>query len=263
MLIEVSSVSWISKIIKGTPDEFVHAKLVKYGLGTHPGPRTHIILSKPTIKFKADLDQEKDFLKCYVARAPSGQHKVKGIIITYSDRTDNFGQLMMPISWSKSKGKGVSVYKAKIDESAPLQDIKALFDIDDPTTFYLLSLTPKTGVKPWKIQTKTSFPKGGPAEEDEETESKDPVFITGALENSSEVLEIIMDNYLPDFKGKIGPKTKDIWIKNSIEIKDIQIPADSKMSFQDKRKFAKKKGKLIREISIDGESLTAEYEFLI
>jgi hypothetical protein len=263
MLIEVNRVSWISKIIKGTPDEFVHAKLVKYGLGTHPGPRTRITLSKPTIKFKADLDQEKDFLKCYVMSAPSGPHKVKGIIITYSDRTENFGQLMMPISWSKSKGKGAPVFKAKVDESAPLQDIKALFDIDDPTTFYLLSLNPKTGAKPWKIQIKTSFPKGGPTEEDDETESKDPVFTRGALENTPEVLEFIIDNYLPDLRGKVGPKTRDIWIRNNFEIKDIQIPDDPKMTFQEKRKQAKKQGKLIREVSIDGESFTTEYEFVV
>ena len=119
--------SWVSKIIKGTPDEFVHAKLVKYGLGSHPGPRARITLSKPSIKFKADLDQEKAFLKCYVLGAPHGQHKIKGTIITYSDRRSEFGKLMMPISWDKSKGKGTPVFKAKVDESAPLEDIKALF----------------------------------------------------------------------------------------------------------------------------------------
>jgi hypothetical protein len=262
MHFEVTWVSWISKIIKGTPDEFVHAKLVKYGLGSHPGPRTRITLSKPSIKFKADLDQEKDFLKCYVLGSPSGQHKVKGIIITYTDRTNEFGKLMMPLSWTKSKGKGAPVFKAKVDESAPLNDIKALFNVDDPTTFYLLSLNPKDGAKPWKIQTKTSFPKGGPTEEDEESEGKDPVFAKGALGNTSATLEFILDAYLPDLRHKIGPKTKDIWIRNNFEILEIQIPEDSKLSFTEKRRLAKKRGKLIRIASIDGEDFTTEYEFL-
>jgi hypothetical protein len=261
MLIEVNRVSWISKIIKGTPDDFVHAKLVKYGLGSHPGPRIRMTLSKPTIKFKADIDQEKDFLKCYVMSAPSGPHKVKGTIITYTDRTESFGKLMMPISWSKSAGKGTPVFKAKIDESAPLQDIKALFDIDDPTTFYLLSLNPKGNVKPWKIQTKTSFPKGGPSEEDEETESKDPVFSKGALENTPDVYKFVIESYLPDLREKVRPKTKDIWIRNNFEILEIQIPDNPKLSFQEKRRLAKKRGKLIREVSIDGENFTTEYEF--
>ncbi|MBN2230577.1 MAG: hypothetical protein JW779_13395 [Candidatus Thorarchaeota archaeon] len=253
--------SWIAKIVSGTPDEFVHAKLMKYGIGSHPGPRARISLSKPTIKFKADIDQEKMFIKGYTLNAPEGTHKVKGMIITYSDRTNEFGKLTMPISWSKSKGKGAPVFKAKIDESAPLKDIKALIEVDDPTTFYLFSLNPKGGAKPWKIATKTSFPKGGPAEEDEETEGKDPVFSKGALANTPETLEFILDNYLPDLKNKISSKTKDIWIRNNFEITDIVIPTDSNLSFSEKRRLAKKRGKLIRNVSIDGEDFTTEFDF--
>ncbi|TFG34262.1 hypothetical protein EU527_04390 [Candidatus Thorarchaeota archaeon] len=254
--------SWVSKIIKGIPDEFVHAKLVKYGIGSHPGPRARITFSKPTIKFKADLDQEKSFLEAYALGAPSGQHKVKGIIITYSDRTAEFEKLTMPLSWTKSKGKGTPVFKAKVDESAPIADIKALFDVDDPTTFYLLSINPRDGTKPWKISTKTSFPKGGPAEEDEESDAKDPVFSKGAIGNTPDILEYVLDMYLPDVRDKIGSKTKDVWIKNNFEILDIKIPDDPKMSFAEKRRLAKKKGKLIREVIIDGESHILEYDFI-
>ena len=68
MLSEVIRVSWITKIVKGNPDEFVHAKLVKYGIGSHPGPRARITFTKPSIKFKADLDQEQAFLEACGAR---------------------------------------------------------------------------------------------------------------------------------------------------------------------------------------------------
>jgi len=255
-------VSWIIKIVNGTPDEFVHARLVKYGIGFHPGPRARIIMSKPSIKLKVDLDQEKTFLKGYLLGAPDGQHKVKGMIITYSDRTDDYGKLMMPISWKKSKGKGTPVFKAKVDESAPLDDIKALVDLDDSTTFYLLSLNPRDGTKPWKIATKTSFPKGGPKEESEDTKVKDPVFSKGALGNTPETLEFILGSYIPDFKDKVGPKTKNIWIRNNFEILDIEIPDDPGLSFSEKRRLAKKRGKLTREITIDGEDFSKEYEFL-
>lgn len=254
--------SWVSKIINGTPDEFVHAKLVKYGIGSHPGPRARITFSKPTIKFKADLDQEKYFLEAYMLGAPPGQHKVKGMIITYTDRTTEFEKLTMPLSWTVSKGKGSPVYKAKVDESAPLADIKALFDVDDPTTFYLLSLNPRDGSKPWKITTKTSFPKGGPAEENEDSGSKDPVFSKGSLGNTPKTFEHILDSYLPDVRDKIGSKSKDVWVKNNFEIFDIKIPDDPKLSFAEKRKLAKKKGKLIREVIIDGESHLMEYDFI-
>jgi len=263
MLFEVTRVSWVSKIINGTPDDFVKAKLVKYGLGSHPGPRVRISLSKTSIKIKSDLDLEKSFLKAYLLGAPSGQHKVKGMIITYSDRTEDFGKLVMPLSWNQSKGKGAPVFKSKVNESAPLEDIKALFDCDDPTTFYLLSINPRDGTKPWKIATKTSFPKGGPKEEEEDGDTKDPVFSKGAIGNTPETLEFVLDAYLTDLKDKIGPKTKDIWIRNNFEILGIKPPEDPKLSFDEKRRLARKKCKLIREVTIDGVDYVNEYPFIV
>jgi hypothetical protein len=254
--------SWVAKIINGNPDEFTHARLVKYGIGSHPGPRTKLTLSKPSIKFKADLDQEKVLLKGYLLGAPEGSHKVKGMLITYSDRTSEFGQLNMPITWKKSKGKGPPVFKAKLDEVAPLDDIKALLEIDDPTTFYLLSINPRDGTKPWKVTTKTSFPKGGPKEEEEDKEEKDPVFTKGALGNTPEVRDYVLDTYIPDLKDKIGPKTKNIMVRNNFIIEDIEIPDDPSLSFSEKRRLAKKRGKLIRVVTIDGEDHTLEYDFL-
>ncbi len=254
--------SWIAKIVNGNPDEFSHARLVKYGIGSHPGPRIKLTLSKPSIKYKADLDQEKAVLKGYLLGAPEGSHKVKGMLITYSDRTEEFGQLNMPITWKKSKGKGTPVFKAKLDEVAPLDDIKALLEIDDPTTFYLLSLHPRDGTKPWKVTTKTSFPKGGPKEEEEDKGEKDPVFSKGALGNTPEVRDYILDTYLPDLKDKLGPKTKNIMIRNNLLIEDIEIPDDPSLSFSEKRRLAKKRGKLKRVVTIDGEDHTLEYDFL-
>jgi len=168
----------------------------------------------------------------------------------------------MPLTWSKSKGKGAPVFKAKVDEVAPIADIKALLDIDDPTTFYLLSLNPRDGAKPWKITTKTSFPKGGPKEDDSEDDEKDPVFTKGSLGNTPEVLDYLLDTYLPDVKDKISPKTKNIVIRNNLVIEDIEIPDDPSLSFSEKRRLAKKRGKLIRVITIDDQDHTLEYDFL-
>ena len=254
--------SWIAKIINGNPDEYTHAKLMKYGIGNHPGPRAKLTISKNSIKFKADLDQEKDILRGYLIGAPSGSHKVKGIIITYDDREDEYSQLNMPLTWKKSKGKGAPVFKANVNEVAPIEDIKALFEVDDPTTFYLLSLNPRDGTKPWKVTTKTSFPKGGPSGDEEEEDEKDPVFTKGALGNTPEVYEYILDIFLPDVRDKIGDKTKSIMVRNNITIEDIEIPDDPNMRFSEKRRLAKKRGKLTRVVTIDGANHTLEYDFL-
>ncbi len=257
--------SWLAKIVTGEPDEYTHARLVKYGIGTHPGPRASIKLSKPRIAFKADLDMEKVFIKTYLEGVPEGSQKVKGTVVTYEDNRNTTDRLTMPVVWKVSKGKGATTYKAKINEVAPLGDIKQLVDLDSPTTFFLLSMNPSSGGAAWKITTKTSFPKG-PAGDDDDADNdkkeKDPVFTKGSFENNPETLQFLLKSLMPDIADRIGPKTKSIFLKHMIYIDDIEIPDDPKLSFNEKRKLAKKRGRLIRRIMIDGETIEKEYSFL-
>ena len=76
------------------------------------------------------------------------------------------------------------------------------------------------------------------------------------------MLEYILDACLPDHKDKVGPKTKDIWIRNNFEILGIKPPEDTKLSFDEKRRLARKKCKLTREITIDGVDYTEVYDFI-
>ncbi len=252
--------SWCAKIINGKADEFVHAKLLKYGIGEHPGPRTFLKFSKARITFKADLDMEKILIKAYLAGVPEGIHKIKGLIVTYEDRREETAKLTMPVMWKVSKGKGATTYKAKLNEAAPLSDIKGLIALDDPTTFFLISLNPKSSGTPWKVTMKTSFPKGGPSD-DEESE-KDPVFCKGALENSDMMMEFLSKELFPDVSDMITPKTKSLEIRQTIVIDDIEIPDDTSLSFKEKRKLAKKRGRLLRKITIDGKDYENEHPFL-
>ncbi|MFW9886909.1 MAG: hypothetical protein ACFFER_01930 [Candidatus Thorarchaeota archaeon] len=257
----------MAKIISGTPDEYSHAKLVKYGIGTHPGPRAKIALSKGRITFKADLDYEKVFTRAYVKGAPEGNHKIKGIVRSYIDRTTEFDQIMMPLSWQRSKGKLANIYNAKVDEVAPLEHIRDLIDVDGPTTFFLVSLNPRDGTKPWKVTTKTSFPKGGAPGEDEDkeedTKEKDPVFTKGALANTPEILDYVIGEVVPDFKDQVSPNSKKISVANTIVIEDIIPPDDPTLSFAEKRKLAKKRGKIIRKVTIDDEEQVNEVDFVV
>lgn len=254
--------NWLAKIIAGNADEYSHAKLVKYGIGTHPGPRVVLSFSKSRITFKADLDYEKIFTRAYLKGAPAGSHKVKGIVRSYTDRIAEFGSLMMPLTWKRSKGKSASIFNAKVDEVAPLEHIQALVDTDDPTTFFLISLNPRDGAKPWKITTKTSFPKGGGGDDDEEKQ-KDPVFTKGALGNTPEVFNYVLTEVLPGLEDKVTAKTKKVTISNIIVIEDIVPPDNPNLSFSEKRKLAKKHGKFVRSIDVDGEIHTQESDFFI
>ncbi|MCF2137031.1 MAG: hypothetical protein K9W43_07260 [Candidatus Thorarchaeota archaeon] len=251
---------WLAKIIEGKADEFVHAKILKYGKGVHPGPRAFLTLSSKKVGFKADLDFEKVFIRAYANSVPEGQQKIAGVITTYQDRRDEFSKIAMPLEWRVAKGKGATTYKAKIKEVVPSEHLKELLEHDDPTTFFLLTLSPQDGSKPWKITTKTSFPKS-PAGGDEGDSEKDPVFSKGALGRTPEVWDFLLKEVLLDVADKIPDKTKKIKIHQDIIIEEIEIPDDPGLSFAEKRRLAKKTGKLIRRVDIDGTTYTSEFPF--
>lgn len=261
VVIELRKMSWCAKIIEGKPDEYVHAKLMKYGIGEHPGPRAVLKFSKARITFKADLDMEKAFIKAYLAGAPSGTHKLTGTVVSYDDIREESNKLRMPLMWKVSKGKGATTYKAKLSEAAPLEDIRGLMGIDSPTTFFLISLTPKVSGSAAKLSTKTSFPKGGPS--DDEDSEKDPTFTKGALDNTPVVQNYLNEHLYPDVVDKIGERTKSVTIKQTIYIDDIEIPNDPNLSFSEKRKLAKKKGRLVRKVMIDDQPYEMEYQFVV
>ena len=255
----VTRMNWLAKLVNDKSDEFVKAKLLKYGIGEHMGPRVELRLSDNRITFKADLDLEKIFIRAYLQGAPKGKHKVKGQLVSYQDRIDEFDNIDMPLSWKKSSGKGARVYKCKLNEVAPLEHIQELLEKDGPTTFFLLSLNPSDGAKPWKVTTKTSFPKQG--QDADEEDLKSPTFCKGALDNSPEVYSYIMSEVLPSFTGGFPKSAKKIDVTHTIDIKDIKIPDDSSMSFSEKRKKARKIGILTRIVSIDGKEVKDEYNF--
>ncbi len=253
--------NWIAKIVNGKPDEFVKAKFMKYGIGQHLGPRIDLRISGARLNFKVDLDLEKIFIRGYVHGAPEGKHKIKGLLVSYQDRVDEFDGIAMPLSWKKSAGKGTKVYKCKLSEVAPIEHIRELLEKDGPTTFFLVSLNPTVGAKDWKVTTKTSFPKQG--QDIDEEKLKAPTFCKGSLANESETYSYIISEILPNFNHEIPDKAKKIEIKYIIDIKDIEIPEDVSMSFTEKRKNAKKRGTLTRVVTIDDKEFTSEHEFIV
>ncbi len=254
--------NWLTKVVRGEHDEFVHAKLVKYGIGTHHGPRAHLAFSKKRISFKVDLGFEDTFIQGYVDGAPEGTHRISGLIVSYSDRANEFANLNMPLLWKKSGGKGPPTHKAKLKEIAPLQDIKQLVHNEGPTTFFLLSMSPGVAGTPWKITTKTSFPKTSKGAEDGETKVKAPVFCKGALANTPVMNKFVLQEILPDLWEEISPKTKKVQILHTIVIESIEIPEDPSLSFAEKRKLAKRSARLLRKVVIDEKEYTSKFDFV-
>lgn len=254
--------NWLAKVIQGEPDEFVHAALVKYGIGSHSGPRAHLAFSKKRVSFKVDLGFEDTFIQGYVDGSPEGTHRIAGLIVSYSDRRSEFADLNMPLFWKKSGGKGPPTYKSKLKEIAPLEDIRQLVLSEGPTTFFLLSMSPSAAGTPWKIATKTSFPRPPKGAEEGEKKVKAPIYCKGALANTPDIREFVLQETLPDLRDEIGPKTKKVQISHTIVIETIEIPEDPSLSFAEKRRLAKRNARLLRKVVIDDKEYTSEYKFV-
>ncbi len=251
--------NWITKMVKGNPDEFAHAQLVKYGLGTHPGPRAELRFTSKKIWFKGDLGTEKIFLRAYLKGVPEGSQKVNGYIVTYEDRQEDFDQITAPLIFKEKSGKTATTYKASFKEVVPLSHLKELMEVDGPTTFFMLSIKPKSGEKAWKIDIKKRFPKGRKRTDDE----KAPNFVKGSLKHLPELREHLIEQLFPEMKDEIPEDVGKIELDTDLVIEDIEIPKDPDMSFAEKRKTAKKSGKLIRTVTIDGEDYEFETEFYV
>jgi len=249
--------NWITKMVQGNPDEFAHAQLVKYGLGTHPGSRAQLRFTSKKIWFKGDLGTEKIFLKAYLMGVPEGSQKVNGYVVTYDDRREDFDQITAPLIFNETSGKTATKYKASFKEVVPLAHLKELMEVDGPTTFFMLSIKPKDDGNPFKIDIKKRFPKGRKRTDDE----KAPNFVKGSLEHTSELRDYLLEELFPEMAEEIPDDVGKAELDMDIVIEDIEIPKDPDMSFAEKRKTAKKSGKLVRTITVDGEDHTFETEF--
>ncbi|TFF96262.1 hypothetical protein EU546_01765 [Candidatus Thorarchaeota archaeon] len=253
--------NWIRKIIEDKADEFCHARILKYGIGTHPGPRVKLRFTSNRITFMGDLGFEEVFLKGYLNGAPPGNHKVSGKVVTYEDRKNEFDKIQIPLTWKKSGGKRAPTFQASFKGSIPTNHLHELLEMSGPTTFFLLSMSPKSDGKPWKVTMKKSFPKARTS--DDEEDEKNPNFVKGAFENNDESTKHVLTEVLPDFRELITEDVKNVYLHQDIVIEDIEIPEEEGLSFAELRKKAKKKGRLVRRLTVDDEEHRKEYSFFV
>ncbi len=260
---------WVAKIIKGMPDESVHAKMIKYGVGEHVGPRMKLSFTSSKITIKADLDLERVLTQAYISCTKSGRHRVTGNIFSYAEPRPQPKGVQVPLDWSKTGGAGPSIFKARLDEVMPADHLPGLLEYDSPTTFYFLSFAPADDAAGGsKVTIKPNFPKGGvggtadvDASEEDEGDSKDPTFAKATFSRTPEIESFIMQEILPDVKEHLTPKSKNILIRHTIAIENIEIPEDPSLSFSEKRRLAKKIGRLVRRVTIDDKEYVFTYPF--
>jgi len=220
--------NFIKQIAQGKPDDTVHKKLARYGKGEYDRGLLLITKGKKDLKIKASWDWANDLFGI-IADHIKKTAEIKGKIIAPRDFKS---ELNMESSFSKW-GK---MYTAEIEATLNAEQIKSIYE-KFKNDFLLLNVKSDD----FKLNVKNSIPKpGGKVKEN---------FCSATLPLED------LDEFAFDFDTNFSQAK----ITNKFVITDLVVPKQYEKDFAMARAMAKRKGKLVRVITVDGKELKKEY----
>ena len=218
--------NFIKKIFLKQPDEFVHKQFIRFGKGKY-GKRAVLSLWKTkAVKIKSSFEFVNDFV-LFVAGL--GDITFNGIIWSKEEIGNLQGR----------KKAGKWVYNVKNFTADQVKEIAERI-------YYFLLNADGDGIK---LRIKSKIPKPGKSEGKIDTRFCQ-------LELDEKYYRVAKDDFFWDL-----PECKKANIEHKFIIDEIVLPKTDEEDFAKIRELAKRKGKIIREIDIDGKKSIKETEF--
>lgn len=233
----------IKKIFKGNFDDEVHSSFLKFGRGVFPD---RFLLDGKKQKDKWSIKADAEYANYLVRKCleeVSGSVDVKGVIVTTLN-LGNDDELGFEV---KKRGNFQGIKKLEIDTSIDKQKILDLMD-KYPRVFFGLSF--KTPESELKIKAKP--PKSGkPKTKGDEKPKAD---FCSIKTSNKQIIEDLFFDY-SDFKN--------ISVNHVINVEEIVYPENmDSMRPEEVRENSKRKGKIIRNIEVDGQQEVNESDFV-
>jgi len=216
----------VKAVCQGKKDEHIHRQFVRYGKGEYERFLFTIKKGK-NLSIKSSFDFSTEWVGL-IAQHLDEEIDVKGKIITNYD----FSNEIDTVTFSK-RGK---LYTGEISEIYKPEDLKKLYD-----QFRDHWLLLKMQSNRFKLKAKNSLPKPGG------TIKPDFCSATVPLD--------LLDEFAFDFEKNFTVAT----IVHKIIIDDVIVPKEYLNDFAKARLMGVRKGKLIREIDLDGKKIVKEY----
>jgi len=229
--------NFIKKIIEGEIDEEVHQQFIRFGKGEYKGRFILNLLKSKKIKVKSSFEFANDFVKLC-----AGFENCEGSGIVLSKKDISSTMKNKNIQGNSETKKGGLFYKNNILKQELGKE--QLIELKKESYFTLLNLEGKN----FKLKIKSKLPKPGKNEE-----KIDDKFCQ--LEADLKFYPKIKENFFWDIAD-----TKKINVKHDVIVDKIIMP-ESEKDYSKIREMAKRKGKIIRRISIDGKEDKKEIEF--
>lgn len=222
--------NFIKKIFENKTDELVHQQFTRFGKGNYERALLTIKKSK-RLAIKSSFEFSNDFVEL-VAQEASSDIEISGTIVALHE---------FSIDIENEYSKRGKVHKADIKRQTikkeKLKEIYEKFKFD----FLLLNLEADN----CSLKCKNSLPKPGGTLKDN--------FCSAYFDNLNVAKEFAFD--VPDFKELI--------IKHVYEITDLIVSKEFEDDFAKARLNAKRKGKIIRILNIDGKEIKKEHDLLV
>ena len=228
--------NFIKKLVEGKVDEDVHRQFTRFGKGEYGGRFLLSLWKTKKIKIKSSFEFANDLVALC---SEFGNCKVSGIVMSKESLKNILKEKNIEGNVVVKKG---GLYYENIIPSQELsgEQLKALEENSYSTLLDLES-------KDFKLKIKKKLPKPGKNED-----KIDRKFCQ--LEVDEKSYSKIKEDLFWDL-----PDAKKINVKHKLFIENIIMPEGEK-DFAKIRELAKRKGKIIREVEIDGQKITKEYE---
>ena len=224
--------NFIKKIFIGNVDDLVHKQFVRCGKGEFERAYIKIDKQKNSFKIKTSFEFSNDLVE--LAANNIKKADVSGVIISNDDFEK---ELKFDIKSYKKKGK---LYIAEIKTILTRDQLKKLYEKFKNDYLFLTIKSDNIN-----ISCTTSLPKPGKELKDNFCKAILPI------------------NLLDEFTFDIKKDFSKLSIKHIYKITHLEIPKQYERDFTKARIYAKRKGKIIREIEIDGEKQIIEKELNI
>jgi len=230
----------IGKIFSGDCDEEVHNDFVKFSRGVF---ENRYLLEGKRQASKWAIKSSAEFANFFVSRALgslSGSVKVKGAIICTFDLREETEIEVVRIK------QFAGVKQHLIDSEVEVEELKKLMD-KYPKVFFALTFSFPDG----DLKVKAKPPKSGKPGKKGDDEGPKADFC--AIKTTDEEL---VKNLFFDF-----PNFKEVKIRHTIEVKDIELPKGIEDP-REVREKAVRKGIVKRIVAVDGRAEESEKDFV-
>lgn len=226
--------NFLKGIFLGKTDEKSHGKFVRYGKGEYERLLFEITKGKNNFKVKSSFDFANDFVGL-IANNIKEAASVSGKIIVPRDFQKEIEAICKTASYSK-RGK---LYTAEISAELSPEQLRKIYE-EFSQNFLLLNIKSSE----FSLKVAKSLPKPGGKIK--------PDFCSATLPLN------LIDEFVWDVKQEFSK----LIIKHVLNITDIAIPPELRNDPAKARLEAKRKGRILRIIEIDGKETRKETDFI-